>query len=566
MTEPPIRTPELRPDIVFVFDLMRQLVDGRIRIPQFQRPFVWRPNQMLDLLDSIYKQYPIGSLLAWETDDDIVSLESVGPIRFDPKETGSASYLLDGHQRLSTLAGALVGDANRAIDADEEAQIWRIYFNAEDKSFEHLPVGAMPQPYHFPMSKLLDTFEFLEASQRVLSGDPERGRTYVARIQDVARAFQNYKIPVMQIKQTGLSEAVEIFARLNSRGQSMTADQMVSALLYRADTPQPFNLALAIDRSVAYLRSQGFGDIERTLILRALLAAIGEDIYRTDWTRLAHSRREALLERLREAIPRVNESLAAAVAFFRDEVGVRTARLLPYGMQMTVISSFFVAQPEPSSAQIELLRRWFWVTSFSTWFGGANPSRVNALVRDMMDNVAREHDRPVLRTVDLETPAVPLPRSFDMRSARTRVLLLVLFSLGPRDRDGAIIENIDDLVGLYGPEALGYVHSRVRDRELTRSPANRVLRERVGDRAQARKWLLRVPHEMRELVWDSHAIPRDAGDRLSAADGSDFVRARVRLLTDLEHDFMAARDVVRPLTDAPAPAAADWELFMTADE
>jgi len=517
---------------------------------------------MIDLLDSISKQYPIGSLLAWETDEDLVSLETVGPIRFSTKHKGPAAYLLDGHQRLSTLAGALVGEANRAADIpEEEALLWNIYFNARDRTFEHLPTALSPEPFHFPMSKLLDTFEFLQESQRVIDADPANGRHYVERIQEVARSFQNYKIPVMQIKQTGLTEAVEIFARLNSRGQSMTADQMVSALLYRDDAATSFNLAMAIDESIDLLRSYGFGDIDRTLILRSLLAAIGEDIYRTDWTRLAQTRRETLLQRISSAIPRVNESLEAAVEFFADQVGVTTARLLPYGMQMTVVSSFFYAQPDPSLEQLALLRRWFWVTSFATWFGGANPSRVNALVRDVMDNIAAERHHPEFQTVDLSSPAVPVPRSFDMRSARTRVLLLVLFSLKPRDREGEVIHGVDDLVRLDGPEALGYVASRVDDRELRRSPANRILRERRDDRGQAKNWLLAVPQDLRDLVWTSHAIPIDASDELNAADGSAFVATRLRELTDLEHHFMISREVTLPLTDNPAPATPDSEVF-----
>jgi hypothetical protein len=566
VTESPFRTPELRPEIVFVFDLMQQLVDGRIRIPQFQRPFVWRPHQMIDLLDSISKQYPIGSLLAWETDEPILSLENVGPIRFASKRGGPAAYLLDGHQRLSTLAGALVGQENRSRSmSDEDALLWNIYFNASDRSFEHLAVGVSPEPFHFPMSKLLDTFEFIQESQRVLQQDAENGRRYVDRIQEIARSFQNYKIPVMQIKQTGLNEAVEIFARLNSRGQRMTADQMVSALLYRDGASAPFNLARAIDDSIGILRSHGFGDIDRTLILRTLLAAIGEDIYRTDWTRWTQSRREGLLQKLHDAIPRVNEGLEAAVAFFLD-LGVTTARLLPYGMQMTIVASFFYAQPNPSPPQLKLLRRWFWVTSFATWFGGANPSRVNALVRDVIDNIAQNPESPQFQTVDLDSPAAPLPRSFDMRSARTRVLLLVLFSLQPRDRHGEVIKNVDDLVRIFGPDALGYVASRVDNRELGRSPANRVLRDRADDRGQARNWLLTLPDGLRDLVWESHAIPLDAADELGAVDGSDFVEARLRKLTALEHQFMIARRVTPPLSDAPAAAAADSEVFSEDDE
>lgn len=313
------------------------------------------------------------------------------------------------------------------------------------------------------------------------------------------------------------------------------------------------------------LRSQGFGDIDRTLILRALLGAIGEDIYRTDWTRITQSRRDDLLDRLKLAVPGVNESLLAAVSFFRDDVGVTTARLLPYGMQMTVVSSFFFAQPNPSSQQLALLRRWFWVTSFATWFGGANPSRVNALVRDVMDNVAKNPQTPKFRTVDLSSAAVPLPRSFDMRSARTRALMLALFSLNPLDRVGNPIERVDDLVRIYGPEALGYVASRVDNRELARSPANRILRDDPGDRGQARNWLLEVPDQLRNLVWKSHAIPLEAHHDLRAPDASAFVEARLHTLIELEHRFMAERHVTPPLSDAPQPASPDSEVF-DADE
>jgi uncharacterized protein with ParB-like and HNH nuclease domain len=60
---------------------------------------------MLDLLDSINRQYPIGSLLAWETDAEIQSLPTIGPITVSFTDTANAVYLLDGHQRLSTIAG-----------------------------------------------------------------------------------------------------------------------------------------------------------------------------------------------------------------------------------------------------------------------------------------------------------------------------------------------------------------------------------------------------------------------------------------------------------------------------
>lgn len=557
------RSPELRPEIVFLFDLVRQLVAGRVRIPKFQRPFVWRRQQMLDLLDSINNQYPIGSLLTWETDTDILSLDHIGPVDLAARASdGSAAYLLDGHQRLSTIAGALVSNADRSASriGDDDPALWHIFFNARDGLFEHLEAGQEPQPFQFPMARLLDTFEFLAESQRILETGGPDGKAYLQRIQDVARAFQNYKIPVIQIKQTGLTEAVEIFARLNSKGQSMTADQMVSALLYRqGGGPRDFDLASEITSSMEILSSYGFGGIDRTLVLRAVLAAAGEDIYRTDWTRIAQNRREELLSRLQRVLPGVNESLEGAAKFLREELGVTTDRLLPYAMQLVVIASLFYGAPEPSEAQKRLIARWFWTTSFSQWFGGANPSRVNALVRDVIDNVAPERNDPKFSDFDLSVPASPLPLSFDMRSARTRVLLLVLFSLQPQDRNGSVLKDPSALVARYGPDALGYLASNVSMRELARSPANRILRDDPLDRGQARNWLAGLSDEGRERIWKSHALPVQDADLLRYPDASGFLKARLAEMVKVEHAFMARVDVTPPLSDLPAPAAADSE-------
>ncbi len=53
----------VKPEVVFVEELLADIRNGQLRIPRFQRPFVWEPRRMRNLFDSIYKSYPIGSLL-----------------------------------------------------------------------------------------------------------------------------------------------------------------------------------------------------------------------------------------------------------------------------------------------------------------------------------------------------------------------------------------------------------------------------------------------------------------------------------------------------------------------
>jgi uncharacterized protein with ParB-like and HNH nuclease domain len=100
---------EHRPVPEKITDLAARVVDGRIRLPKFQREFVWSRQQVLDLLDSIARNYPIGSFLLWNSDSaSLASDQNVAGLAVEPPEDGeNTAYLLDGCQRLSTICGAL---------------------------------------------------------------------------------------------------------------------------------------------------------------------------------------------------------------------------------------------------------------------------------------------------------------------------------------------------------------------------------------------------------------------------------------------------------------------------
>ena len=93
---------------------------------------------MTDLLDSVNKQYPIGSLLVWETPLKLATLDKRGPFRFARAAEPAVGYLLDGHQRLSTLAGALVSRDAHEMDPDEEDPgRWDLVWNMAAERFQH---------------------------------------------------------------------------------------------------------------------------------------------------------------------------------------------------------------------------------------------------------------------------------------------------------------------------------------------------------------------------------------------------------------------------------------------
>jgi hypothetical protein len=552
-------TPEVKPEVTFIYDLLKEIQKGDVRIPGFQRPFVWRRDQMLELLYSVYSQYPIGSILLWEPSEVLRTSDWVGPVQI-PKGNASAALVLDGQQRLSTLAGVLVPLSGSQVDPrDEDPPRWNVWFNADDRTFEHLRDEARPAQY-FPLRKLMDTVEFLNECQalQMRAGDVDKSRRWIGELQRLSQVFQSYKVPVIRIRHTNLTQAVEIFARLNSKGQRMSADQMASALVY----DETFDLASHIDDLCARIRGMGFGDVDRPIVLRMLLACLDEDVYKTDWTRLTKEKRPDVAQVVSRDGPKLRDAVEQTIRFLQ-ECGVFHERLLPYAMQLVVLVGFFFKRPQPTVEQRRLLRRWFWVSSFTGWGGGGNPSRVGGLVKEFA-NVVAKNDVPTdqLQNMRLDEKALPFPKSFDTRSARVRALLLVLLQQKPRGPDGAEIREPWKLIADRGPSAIGHVVYRLEPKELVSSPGNRIVAPEEAHRRQGKAWLAEVQDAVLDDVLRSHAIPRDAHNALMANDPAKFVGLRQSHLEEIERTFMNAEHVTPPdLFTAPelSPIDADDE-------
>lgn len=109
---------------------------GKIRIPQFQREFVWSKQQTAKLIDSIIKGFPIGTFIFWETDESMRTVRNIGNAVLPEQKPGdTVKYILDGQQRITSLYAVQKGIIhkenkkeidykdiciNLAIDPDEE--------------------------------------------------------------------------------------------------------------------------------------------------------------------------------------------------------------------------------------------------------------------------------------------------------------------------------------------------------------------------------------------------------------------------------------------------------------
>ena len=538
---------EVVPEVVFLGKLVERVAAGKIRVPRFQRAFVWNQADLHALLDSVLRGFPIGSILVWDTEETIETTMRIGPVEVSSSPAGLVSYLLDGQQRVSTLVGTLrlTDDMESIIDQVD----WRVYCDLDSREFLRVPAGA-GEPQHFPMRSLLDTAGFFEACRRIESEVPDKSlaRRWLDQADRLANAFRDYQLPLIHIREADLDSAITVFARLNRKGRKMEADEMVSALTYEEGQ---FHLAKKLDEFEDELDGSGFGNLDRVLLLRAVLAALDRDIYAKDWADLMV--KQEVRDKLPDGFDTAASGIKGALVFLK-KLGVTSDRLLPYGLQLVLLGEFFRLCPQPTTRVVELLNRWFWVTSFTGWFGGANTTQATRALGEI--RALATGTGTGISVVDLDAPAQPFPGRFDGRSARVRAFLLYLASLRPRSLRSEKDLDLVQLIPARGTRAVGYVSSNPALLQgLFNSPANRIFvdADQIG---QTFVDLVGLKDDVLTKLLPTHGFPADSVQQIRNDDRVGLIKARLETLIAGEREFMEERNVTLP-TERTATTIAD---------
>ncbi|MCE2485964.1 MAG: DUF262 domain-containing protein [Desulfurellaceae bacterium] len=542
------------PEVIFLGHLVERIMAGKIRVPRFQRPFVWKQADLHALLDSVLRGFPIGSILVWETEQPVETTEYVGPVAVSREPGGVVGYLLDGQQRVSTLVGTLqLPDGEKSIIHDVE---WCVYCDLDNGDFLREPTGGV-KPHHFPVRSLLNTAGFFAACHNISSkvDDENMAKRWLDQADRLANAFRNYQIPLVRIREADIDSAIAVFARLNRTGRKMTADQMVSALTYQEGQ---FHLADNLDQFQEELEGKGFGNLDRVFLLRAILAALGLDIYAKEWANLVV--KTEVRDKLPAAFEEAKKGITRALDFLKD-LGVTSDRLLPYGLQLVMLGEFFRLCPQPDANVVALLKRWFWVTSFTGWFGGVNTTQATRALSEIRD--LAEGRKTGVSVVDLDARAQAFPERFDSRSARVRAFLLYLTSLRPLSLCNDE-EHLDPgyLLSARGTRAVGYVTSSLGAMtDLFSSPANRMFidEDQVG---QSFTRLADLGDDHLIKLLPTHGFPMSSIHQLQSNDRVSLIQERQKFLIEDERKFMRERSVHLP-TAMTAASVADSE---TSDE
>ena len=342
-----------KPEGERIANLITRINQGDIKIPTFQRrPSVWSNDQVMDLLDSILKGYPIGSLLFWLTNTQLKSERNIGGFQLpDTPEKYPRNYVLDGQQRLTSLYAVLT-KTPETLDSR-----FQVLYDLRAKTF--IPFVSESRPHYLRLNVLFNTHQFMAKQTEV--AQVEDSAVLMGELERIWETFREYVLPVVTIPEAPIEKVGVIFERINSRGTRLTIfDLMVAATWGQIGTDE-FDLRDHVDELLSHLADKDYDGVEDVTVLRTLAVV-----------RHASARREVIMrlrdegvQKLATLIQDARGSLDRAVDFLSTEVFVKSSDFLPYERQLILLAYVMSRKENLKPHDTHILRSWFWRTSLS---------------------------------------------------------------------------------------------------------------------------------------------------------------------------------------------------------
>jgi Protein of unknown function DUF262 len=494
-------------------------------VPRFQRPFVWDKEDVRRLFDSIWRGFPIGTLLFWKSSAPADEIE-FGPVSVRADAITDAPWVVDGQQRVTTLVGTLAETSGSDPTFD-------VCFDLRRERFVH--AGRRPLPSSWlPLRVVLESRTYVSWT-REKAGELEPDE--LDRADELAASLRDYKVLAYIVEHDAEELLRDVFDRVNSAGKPISRAQVFHALF------GGYTAIASAAAVVAALRHEGFGDLDEQRVVQSLLAIRGGDVARDLHGEFAPNEDRA------PWFDDTERALSRVIGFLRRH-GVTHVDLVPSTFPIPVLAAFFHLHPDVEPWIDRLLARWLW----RGWAHGYGRSGSTPALRQAVRAVHPTRGEPqlapsaydalaaLLSAVPDETPSGVEAVGFRTDSVSGRLALLALVHLEPRRPSGEPLDVTLEL-SLHGSKAVT---------ELVHG-----WRSNIGARGF---WpvdeLLPTGDEPPDVL-ASHAIDERAAAALRAGEVDRFVAERSAAIQQLVLRFVTSR--VEPKAALRPPLA---QLFV----
>lgn len=448
-----------------VEELVSMIERGELRLPEMQRQYVWRSTRVRDLLDSLYRGYPSGAILLWETDEavplqDFAVSQSTNPYQ-------STRLLLDGQQRLTSLSAVIRGEPvsvrgrRRPIDLlfnlehpDQLAVVTEVEENGDDEDDaddDSELIGDETDSTEDELLKRFNKMTFVVATRKLeqlphwvkvsevfktdndapflkragISGfdDPryEKYSQRLARLRGIRKYV--YRMDVLE-RTLSYDEVTEIFVRVNSLGAKLRSSDLALAQItakwrHSLQTFQDFQKACA---------KTGF-DLDLGLHLKNLMAfATGQSRFQIVGS--------LNVEKLQKAWKEACDGMEFALNFLRSNLGIDSPALLSSPFLLVVLAYFGHSRNYAlSNDEASQLRYWALMANAKGRFSRGSSEtildqdlasiRQGGAVSDLIDRLRLQFGRLDITAEELE--------GRNQRSALFKTMFLAFRAAGAKD-------------------------------------------------------------------------------------------------------------------------------------
>ena len=381
-----IYSDRIKPTDYHIRTYLEDLLSKKYQVPTFQREVVWDRNSVKKLWDSIFRFYPIGSVLIWKTDLRLQNHRSIGGhLITDDYHSDDFQYVLDGQQRTTFLLTSLYGGKIEGRDdfdpvlffdltiededeIDDQSYKERFLFwdEIDDKGGKYpRNTQRMKRFQDGCIVKLQDVFRrFGEVEKPLAEGEfKDYDHPIRIKLRDIRDVLDNYRLSFIELKGIAVSEVCQIFERINQEGKPLDIFDIVVAKTFRvADENQPGFYLRELVEEFRDETQGNFTSIDDLTYLQALAVIIFKNIENSGVSNITPAYLNKIKTKQIEAVwPEAKRAFLKLFDFFDNHLHLKGPRLIPNRYYYLTLISHFFGNRKPNYT---FLKKYFWYYSF----------------------------------------------------------------------------------------------------------------------------------------------------------------------------------------------------------
>ncbi|MDP8989449.1 MAG: DUF262 domain-containing protein, partial [Acidobacteriota bacterium] len=341
--------------------MISDIEKGSIKIPQFQREFVWSKQKSAKLLDSIVKGYPIGTFILWKTKEQLRSIRNLGDAQLPDTPAGDfIQYVLDGQQRMTSIFASLKG---LKIERDGSPDNYKeIFVDLKASDDDQIIITDVAGRDSMTVIRVVD---LINADLAFLVKYPAE---FLGRLDELRTRIKNYAFSTVLLREAPIDVATEVFTRINTGGTPLSVFAVMVAKTF--DSAKDFDLSEKYDQLIERLKDVDYDTIPDSVVLQTLSAILVKDC---DKKAILGLEKQKVIE----AWPATVDAIERAVDYFRNAYRIPVSALLPYSALLIPFAYFFYRHKDkPTGEKQQYLQDFFWRTSLGGRYSTSLESRV----------------------------------------------------------------------------------------------------------------------------------------------------------------------------------------------